>query len=59
VTVADDTVFVGSFNLSHSGELNAENVVERVDPQLAERLAAFVDELRGRYPALPYSGDSG
>jgi phosphatidylserine/phosphatidylglycerophosphate/cardiolipin synthase-like enzyme len=59
VTVADDTVFVGSFNLSHSGELNAENVVERVDPQLAERLADFVDELRGRYPALPYSGDSG
>ena len=28
VTVADDTVFVGSFNLSHSGELNAENVLE-------------------------------
>jgi phosphatidylserine/phosphatidylglycerophosphate/cardiolipin synthase-like enzyme len=27
VTVADDTVFVGSFNLSHSGELNAENVL--------------------------------
>jgi phosphatidylserine/phosphatidylglycerophosphate/cardiolipin synthase-like enzyme len=52
VTVADDTVFVGSFNLSHSGELNAENVVELVDPQLAERLAAFVDEIRGRYPPV-------
>jgi phosphatidylserine/phosphatidylglycerophosphate/cardiolipin synthase-like enzyme len=52
VTVADDTVFVGSFNLSHSGELNAEDVLERVDPQLAERLAAFVDEVRGRYPAV-------
>ncbi len=49
VTVADDTVFVGSFNLSHSGELNAENVLECVDPQLAERLAAFVDEVRLRY----------
>jgi phosphatidylserine/phosphatidylglycerophosphate/cardiolipin synthase-like enzyme len=59
VTVADDTVFVGSFNLSHSGELNAENVVELEDPQLAERLATFVDEVRGRYPALPFSGDSG
>ena len=52
VTVADDTVFVGSFNLSHSGELNAENVLELVDPPLAEQLAAFVDEIRGRYPPV-------
>jgi len=52
VTVADDTVFVGSFNLSHSGELNAENVLELQDPTLAERLAAFVDEVRGRYPPV-------
>ena len=52
VTVADDTVFVGSFNLSHSGELNAENVLELEDPQLADRLAAFVDEVRGRYPPV-------
>jgi phosphatidylserine/phosphatidylglycerophosphate/cardiolipin synthase-like enzyme len=52
VTVADDTVFVGSFNLSHSGELNAENVLELRDPQLADRLAAFVDEIRGRYPPV-------
>jgi phosphatidylserine/phosphatidylglycerophosphate/cardiolipin synthase-like enzyme len=51
VTVADDTVFVGSFNLSHSGEENAENVLELQDPQLAEQLAAFVDEVRARYPA--------
>ena len=49
VTVADDTVFVGSFNLSHSGELNAENVLELEDAQIADRLAAFVDEVRGRY----------
>jgi phosphatidylserine/phosphatidylglycerophosphate/cardiolipin synthase-like enzyme len=52
VTVADDRVFVGSFNLSHSGELNAENVLELEDPQLAGRLAAFVDEIRARYPAV-------
>jgi phosphatidylserine/phosphatidylglycerophosphate/cardiolipin synthase-like enzyme len=52
VTVADDTVFVGSFNLSHSGELNAENVLELQDPQIANQLAAFVDEVRGRYPAV-------
>jgi phosphatidylserine/phosphatidylglycerophosphate/cardiolipin synthase-like enzyme len=52
VTVADDVAFVGSFNLSHSGELNAENVLEIADAALAERLAAFVDEIRGRYPAV-------
>jgi phosphatidylserine/phosphatidylglycerophosphate/cardiolipin synthase-like enzyme len=52
VTVADDTIFVGSFNLSHSGELNAENVLEIQDPQLAERLAGFVDAVHARYPAV-------
>jgi phosphatidylserine/phosphatidylglycerophosphate/cardiolipin synthase-like enzyme len=52
VTVADDAVFVGSFNLSHSGEMNAENVLELHDPQIAERLAAFIDEIRARYPAV-------
>ena len=41
VTVADDLVFVGSFNLSHSGELNAENVLEIADAALADRLAAL------------------
>ena len=52
VTVADDVVFVGSFNLSHSGELNAENVLEIADPALAERLAAFIDEIRAQYPGI-------
>jgi len=52
VTVADDLVFVGSFNLSHSGELNAENVLEIADAGLADRLAAFIDAVRARYPAL-------
>jgi phosphatidylserine/phosphatidylglycerophosphate/cardiolipin synthase-like enzyme len=52
VTVCDDTVFVGSFNLSHSGELNAENVLEFADPPLAGRMAAFVDEIRSRYPPV-------
>jgi phosphatidylserine/phosphatidylglycerophosphate/cardiolipin synthase-like enzyme len=53
VTVADDTVFVGSFNLSHSGERNAENVLEIVDAALAERMAGFVDRVRARYPRAP------
>jgi phosphatidylserine/phosphatidylglycerophosphate/cardiolipin synthase-like enzyme len=55
VTVCDDTVFVGSFNLSRSGERNAENVLEIEDATIAERLAGFVDEVRARYGpvALP------
>jgi len=55
VTVADDVAFLGSFNLSHSGELNAENVLEIPDASLADRLAAFVDAVRARYPALQVS----
>jgi phosphatidylserine/phosphatidylglycerophosphate/cardiolipin synthase-like enzyme len=52
VTVVDDTVFVGSFNLSHSGEMNAENVLEFSDAGLAEQMVAFIDAVRGRYPAV-------
>ncbi len=50
ITVADEVVFVGSFNLSRSGEQNAENVLELHDPELAERLSTYVDEVRHRYP---------
>jgi phosphatidylserine/phosphatidylglycerophosphate/cardiolipin synthase-like enzyme len=51
IVVADDTTFVGSFNLSRSGERNAENVLEIREQAVADRLAAFVDEIRARYPA--------
>ena len=50
VVVADDTAFVGSFNFSRSGEQNAENVLEIRDRAVADRLAAYVDELRAHYP---------
>jgi phosphatidylserine/phosphatidylglycerophosphate/cardiolipin synthase-like enzyme len=50
VVVADDVSFVGSFNFSRSGERNAENVVELHDAGLADRLAAYVDEVCERYP---------
>jgi len=49
VTVCDDVTFVGSFNLSHSGEQNAENVLEIRDRSVADRIAAYVDEIRARY----------
>ncbi len=53
LTVADDTVFIGSFNLSRSGEQNAENVLEVEDPLLADELAHFVDAVRDRYERMP------
>jgi phosphatidylserine/phosphatidylglycerophosphate/cardiolipin synthase-like enzyme len=52
VTVCDDTVFTGSFNLSKSGEENAEDVLEIRDAALAEAMAAFVDAVRGRHARL-------
>jgi phosphatidylserine/phosphatidylglycerophosphate/cardiolipin synthase-like enzyme len=52
VCVCDDTVFIGSFNLSHSGEENAENVLEIEDASLAERMASYIDAIRAKYPPL-------
>ncbi|WP_187369357.1 phospholipase D-like domain-containing protein [Baekduia soli] len=49
VTVADDVTFVGSFNLSRSGELNAENVLEIDDPGVAQHMADYIDAVRARY----------
>jgi phosphatidylserine/phosphatidylglycerophosphate/cardiolipin synthase-like enzyme len=57
VTVADDTVFAGSFNLSRSGEMNAENVVEVRDAELADQLAAFIDDVRASYAPMPVPDD--
>jgi phosphatidylserine/phosphatidylglycerophosphate/cardiolipin synthase-like enzyme len=47
--VADDTVFVGSFNFSHSGEDNAENVLEIENAAVADQFAAYVDLVAERY----------
>ena len=46
-------VFAGSYILSRSGEQNAENVLEIRDAELADRLAAWIDEVRARFPAAP------
>jgi phosphatidylserine/phosphatidylglycerophosphate/cardiolipin synthase-like enzyme len=58
VVVADDTSFVGSFNFSRSGEQNAENVLEIRDAAVADRLAAYVDEIRARYPKATPPADA-
>ncbi|HKP89321.1 MAG TPA: phospholipase D-like domain-containing protein [Thermoleophilaceae bacterium] len=57
VTVVDDVMFVGSFNLSHSGEMNAENVLEIEDARLADEMAGFVDKVRALYPPAPLPRD--
>ena len=57
ITVTDDISFVGSFNLSHSGEMNAENVLEIRDAKIADQLAAFVDEIRALYPLVTLPED--
>jgi phosphatidylserine/phosphatidylglycerophosphate/cardiolipin synthase-like enzyme len=49
IVVADDTALVGSYNLSRSGEMNAENVLEIRDPGLAGQLAGFVDRIFAKY----------
>ena len=58
VVVADDTAFVGSFNLSRSGERNAENVLEIHDATVADTLASYVDNVRKRYPGATPPGRS-
>jgi phosphatidylserine/phosphatidylglycerophosphate/cardiolipin synthase-like enzyme len=58
VTVADDWVFAGSFNLSRSGERNAENVLEVHDPELADQLAAYIDAVRERYERMSAPADA-
>ena len=51
ITVVDDTILTGSYNLSHRGEENAENLLELVSAPLADQFAAFVDRVYARYSA--------
>ena len=53
IVVADEYLFTGSYNLSHSGERNAENVLEVEDAALADQVASFVDEIDALYPPAP------
>lgn len=48
--VCDHVSFIGSYNCSHSGEFNAENVVELNSVPFAATCTAFIDEVYNRYP---------
>jgi phosphatidylserine/phosphatidylglycerophosphate/cardiolipin synthase-like enzyme len=56
ILVADDFVYSGSFNLSHSGEQNAENVVQFERSQIANLCAAYIDTIAARYGGRPLTG---
>jgi phosphatidylserine/phosphatidylglycerophosphate/cardiolipin synthase-like enzyme len=49
IAVVDSTVLTGSYNLSHAGEENAENLLELDSAPLADRCAAFIDTVFARY----------
>jgi len=53
ILVADDYTYVGSFNLSHSGEMNAENVVQVESQAIADTCAAYIDRIAARYGGPP------
>jgi phosphatidylserine/phosphatidylglycerophosphate/cardiolipin synthase-like enzyme len=53
ILVADDYVYTGSFNLSHSGEMNAENVMQIGGAAFADKCAAYIDGVAARYGGGP------
>jgi phosphatidylserine/phosphatidylglycerophosphate/cardiolipin synthase-like enzyme len=55
ITVVDNTVFTGSYNLSHAGEDNAENLLQLDGSLLADRFVEFVDAVYARYAQTPAS----
>jgi phosphatidylserine/phosphatidylglycerophosphate/cardiolipin synthase-like enzyme len=59
ILVADDYVYTGSFNLSHSGEENAENVIQIESAAVADMCAAFIDRVAARYGATPRTKSAG
>ena len=49
IVVCDDWVLTGSYNCSHSGEMNAENVLDIRDATLAAAGARFCEDVHARY----------
>lgn len=49
--IVDDLVITGSYNFSHSAELNAENILFLESPAIAATYSQFVDHLIAKYRA--------
>ena len=56
ILVADEYVYMGSFNLSHSGEMNAENVLQIESQSVADTCAAYIERVAARYGGPPLAG---
>ena len=56
ILVADEYVYTGSFNLSHSGEMNAENVLQIESQSIADTCAAYIERVAARYGGPPLNG---
>lgn len=52
VLVVDDTVITGSYNFSHSAELNAENILLIESAPLAETYSRYIDHLVAKYGSV-------
>lgn len=52
ILVGDDYTYIGSFNLSHSGESNAENVLQIESASIADTCAAYIDRISARYTTV-------
>jgi phosphatidylserine/phosphatidylglycerophosphate/cardiolipin synthase-like enzyme len=49
VLLVDDTVIAGSYNFSHSAELNAENILMIESSPLSEAFSRYIDHLLSKY----------
>jgi phosphatidylserine/phosphatidylglycerophosphate/cardiolipin synthase-like enzyme len=49
VLVVDDTVITGSYNFSHSAELNAENILMIENQALADQYSHYIEHLVQKY----------
>jgi phosphatidylserine/phosphatidylglycerophosphate/cardiolipin synthase-like enzyme len=49
ILVIDDTVITGSYNFSHSAELNAENVLAVESAAFADAYSRYIDHLKEKY----------
>jgi phosphatidylserine/phosphatidylglycerophosphate/cardiolipin synthase-like enzyme len=49
IVVSDDTVYLGSYNFSRSGEENAENLLRLQSHDVAELCVAYIDRVTARY----------
>jgi phosphatidylserine/phosphatidylglycerophosphate/cardiolipin synthase-like enzyme len=53
LVVVDDAVFTGSYNLSHNGETNAENLSRVDNAALADLCAGWIEQVAQRYSSQP------